>query len=532
MPISAAEQLLIEYINRARLDPPGEADRFGISLNEGLSEGTISADPKQPLAPNAYLERAAVDHSLWMLSTDTFSHTGAGGSSAGDRMEAAGYAFTGRWGWGENISWRGTTGILDEIENAPSHHRGLFESATHRVNILDDRMSEVGIGMEVGQFSNTRVWNATMLTQKFALSGDKTFVTGVAYADHDDDAFYDPGEGIAGLRIWGEGGATTGSAGGYAVETSGDWAGLTLDMKAGRTQVWLNVEEGNAKLDIVGADRVESSTDTVVSGAVREARLLGIDDVNLTGADDNEQLHGNGGDNRIHGGAGHDALHGGAGHDTLIGGQGDDAVIALSGQDLLLGWSGHDTLDGDAGRDRLFGHAGNDNLMGGGVHDVLVGGAGADVLHGQDHRDRVYGQLGNDRLSGDSGADTLFGNRGNDILLGDGGADVMRGGLGDDTLEGGAGNDSLSGNAGADTFIFSDGFGRDRIWGVEVSGPERDTLRLEGAGEARSLREFRESSRQSENGVVYDAGNDGANVIELYGLTLADLGGLQLELAG
>lgn len=529
MPISAAEQLLIEYINRARLDPLGEAERFGISLNEGLSAGTISADPKQPVAPNAELERAAVNHSRWMLSTDTFSHTGVGGSSPGDRMEAANYAFTGRWGWAENISYRASTGSVSEIANAPSHHRGLFESSGHRVNILRDEATEIGMGLETGRFSNGRDWNATMLTEKFAFAGDKTFVTGVAYDDRDGDAFYDPGEGIGGLRIWGEGGTATMAAGGYALETTGDWAGLTLDMGAGRAQVWLNVEEGNAKLDIVGRDRVESSTDTVVSGAIREARLLGVDDVNLTGTDGNERLYGNVGNNRIHGGDGHDVLRGGGGHDTLIGGNGDDVAVALWGRDLLLGWAGDDTLDGDAGNDRLFGHAGDDNLMGGAGRDVLVGGAGSDVLRGQDQDDRVFGQLGNDRLSGDDGNDALFGNLGNDILHGGRGADLLRGGLGDDVLEGGTGNDSLSGDAGSDTFVFSGIFGHDRVWGFDVSGPDRDAVRLDGPGEARSLRDFLDASRQTADGVVYDAGRDGANVIELYGVTLADLAGIQIE---
>ena len=41
MALSASEQLLIEMINRARLDPEGEAALFGIDLNQGLSTGTL-----------------------------------------------------------------------------------------------------------------------------------------------------------------------------------------------------------------------------------------------------------------------------------------------------------------------------------------------------------------------------------------------------------------------------------------------------------------------------------------------------------
>jgi hypothetical protein len=136
--LTAQEQYMLELVNRARLDPAGEAARYGIGLNDGLSAGTFSADSKQPLASNQYLATAAQNHSQWMLDTDTFSHTGSGGSSPGNRMSAAGYVFSGGWGWGENISWRGTTGTLNLTASVAAQHEGLFESAGHRENMLDD----------------------------------------------------------------------------------------------------------------------------------------------------------------------------------------------------------------------------------------------------------------------------------------------------------------------------------------------------------------------------------------------------------
>ncbi len=51
----------------------------------------------QPLAFNLNLNQAAEDHSQWMLATDEFSHTGAGGSQPDQRMSAAGYGFSGFW---------------------------------------------------------------------------------------------------------------------------------------------------------------------------------------------------------------------------------------------------------------------------------------------------------------------------------------------------------------------------------------------------------------------------------------------------
>ena len=49
------EQLFLELINRARLDPAGEAVRYGIDLNKGLAAGTITTDQKQALTFNEYL---------------------------------------------------------------------------------------------------------------------------------------------------------------------------------------------------------------------------------------------------------------------------------------------------------------------------------------------------------------------------------------------------------------------------------------------------------------------------------------------
>ena len=71
---TAQEQLMLELINRARMDPAGEAARQGISLNQGLAAGTISTAPKQVLAMNDQLVVAADNHSKWMLQYDVFSH--------------------------------------------------------------------------------------------------------------------------------------------------------------------------------------------------------------------------------------------------------------------------------------------------------------------------------------------------------------------------------------------------------------------------------------------------------------------------
>ena len=62
----------------------------------------------QPLAFDSNLNTSAENHSAWMISTDTFSRTGAGGSSPGARIKAAGYEFSGSYAWAENIAWMST----------------------------------------------------------------------------------------------------------------------------------------------------------------------------------------------------------------------------------------------------------------------------------------------------------------------------------------------------------------------------------------------------------------------------------------
>src|SRR3569832_2389389 len=111
---TALDQFLIELINRARLNPAKEAARLGIDVNQGLSQGQITATPKQPLAFDPALTDSARGHAQWMLEEKNYNKTGAGGSSPGDRMADAGYEFTGNWRWGENISWRVSTGAAED----------------------------------------------------------------------------------------------------------------------------------------------------------------------------------------------------------------------------------------------------------------------------------------------------------------------------------------------------------------------------------------------------------------------------------
>lgn len=253
---TAQEVLMLELINRARFDPPAEATRYEIGLNDGLNPGSISADRKPPLAHNLLLIDAARTHSQWMLDADIFSHDGEGGNSMVDRMRNAGYVFSGSWAAGENIAWSGGSGSnINLTEAIYGHHRGLFRSAGHRQNILSTSFREIGVGHRDGYFlSNGTNWRASMITENFARSGSNYFLTGVVYNDTNGDDFYNVGEGLSGITITVNGQShavfSTGAYSipvvnaSYAITISGAELGSSVNYN-------VNVNGANVKLDVI-----------------------------------------------------------------------------------------------------------------------------------------------------------------------------------------------------------------------------------------------------------------------------------------
>jgi hypothetical protein len=222
------EQYMLEMVNRARLNPAGEARFFGIDLNEGPPETPLTAAPKQPLAFNPHLLDSARQHSQWMLDRDVFSHVEDDGSTPQDRMQKAGYIFSGAWANGENIAYTGVTGTLDLGAAILQNHQNLFVDAGvggrgHRVNLLDADFREIGIGVEEGVFSSQgTAFNTAMITQDFGATGTDpaAFLVGVVYRDLDGNGFYSPGEGLVGVRVTPSQGtyyAVTSASGGYAI---------------------------------------------------------------------------------------------------------------------------------------------------------------------------------------------------------------------------------------------------------------------------------------------------------------------------
>ncbi|MGW2645332.1 CAP domain-containing protein [Streptomyces sp. NPDC001393] len=89
-----------------------------------------------PLTVNAELTKAAQAHSADMAAHQNMSHTGSDGSSPGDRITAAGYAWS---AYGENVAYGYAT--PEQVMN------GWMNSPGHRANILNCSYQEIGVGL-------------------------------------------------------------------------------------------------------------------------------------------------------------------------------------------------------------------------------------------------------------------------------------------------------------------------------------------------------------------------------------------------
>ncbi|MBM3603785.1 MAG: hypothetical protein FJX25_03280 [Alphaproteobacteria bacterium] len=296
-----------------------------------------------PLVLETRLNDSAADHSLWMLQTDIFSHTGAGGSRVRDRVEAAGFPLEVSWRVSENLAYisdNGNGSLLDEVRQM---HINLMNSPGHRANILDPDVTYLGVGLEVGTFNGHRI---VMATQNFARTLGQVEL-----------------DAAPGITI----GTVTAPMTNAPAPSQAQWLA-----EVGPPARGLNGTPGH---------------DLILRGS------------------GNETVSGGAGSDWIAGGAGNDVLRSGTGNDILLGQAGNDRLYGDGGADRLWGGAGHDTLYGGMGNDILSGDLGRDRLFGGAGNDRLFGGPGDDLLNGGDGNDTLVGGSGNDTLTGGAGAD-------------------------------------------------------------------------------------------------------------------------------
>ena len=139
-------------------DPdPGVADirdEFLAAVNQARSVNRICGStpygPAPPVAWSANLAMAAYLHSEDMALNDFFSHTGADGSTPGQRISRQGYPWR---TYGENIAV-GYPTVSAVIQ-------GWLASEGHCMNMMNPAFTEIGAGYAIGPFGGNpaaRYW--------------------------------------------------------------------------------------------------------------------------------------------------------------------------------------------------------------------------------------------------------------------------------------------------------------------------------------------------------------------------------------
>lgn len=242
------EQLFLELMNRARLDPSGEGDRIFADYGDKDVKGAVNYflaqrpgveftraenrdayrgyTPQPPFAFNAAMIAAARAHTAAMLAADEQSHQLPGEGDLGDRLRDAGYdpvSFSESvFCFAKSMLHAHAGFAIDWGQSVPGG--SSRPSLGHRNSLMNFDGSrdhvEVGIGVSDDSKPSTRV-GPKLITIDFAQqAGSTRFVTGVCYSDRNSNGFYDVGEGLAGVRIQSEASSfytVSSASGGYAL---------------------------------------------------------------------------------------------------------------------------------------------------------------------------------------------------------------------------------------------------------------------------------------------------------------------------
>jgi hypothetical protein len=204
-----------------------------------------------------------------------FDHVNPDGLGPGERARRAGYAWT---RVGENIA-AGSSPALHTaayLQDLLMIDAGI-DGRGHRRNLLDLSAStppppvfrEIGIAYFASPEPNRQGFRA-FLTEDFGRRADAPpLLVGVVYDDLDGDGFYDPGEGLEGIRIAHDRGAAfavTSTSGGYACPVPAE--GVVAVRPLGEGSAWAptvvrkaRLTGQNVKLDFLRSDAVDTDAD-------------------------------------------------------------------------------------------------------------------------------------------------------------------------------------------------------------------------------------------------------------------------------
>jgi uncharacterized protein YkwD len=510
MPATDLEQLALELINEARLDPMASAQRYISSYSPliaaqaniqnafsyfhvdgaALLSAFTNLQPVQPLAWNDSLAAAARTHDNTMIALNQQTHQGAGEADPGTRMSNAGYAPAHSFGWGENVFATGQdslqiiAGFMVDWGSGPG---GMQSPAGHRQNIMSSSYREAGIGI-VPTAQQSNVGPLAVTEDLASRSSTGAFILGVAYNDNDHNHFYSLGEGVGSLTIAAPGAVAAASAasGGYSLFTAQvglqhiSFSGGGLSSAVDFATTLSNGE--NAKIDIVDGHTLLTSVSGTVTGPISLIEGLGLSGLSLSGDGHAQSFVGTPGNDTIDGAAGADTVifsAARAAYTVTDLGHGSVAVAGPDGSDTLLNVEFLQFADQTMAWPPTTSPAAaaSHDFNGDGFSDVLwrnnsTGDAGySDVTHGNGWHglgvsSPAYSVAGTGDFNGDGFSDVLWRNN----ASGDAGYSDLHGG---NAWHGLGGSSTAYGIVGVGDFN-GDGFS-DLLWRNNASGDTGST---------------------------------------------------------
>lgn len=268
------EQLMLEMVNRARANPTEEGIRLMdtddarvqsaysyFNINKTATKAAFTAYPQRPpLAFHPDLTTAARNHSKDMDANNFQGHTSSNGDDLSRRYAKVGYASQGMYG--ENVAaysesvWHGHCGL-----NVDWGEQNQIELG-HRENIMNFKSAvytEIGVGI---LFNGKGLMQGSVgpyvITQTFGTRSQR-YITGVVYADKNNNGFYDMGEGLEGVTIKPSRGsyyAVSSTSGGYAIPFTGSGS-VTITASGGNLSApvtkTVDFTGDNTKVDFIPA---------------------------------------------------------------------------------------------------------------------------------------------------------------------------------------------------------------------------------------------------------------------------------------
>jgi uncharacterized protein YkwD len=237
---TAQDQLLLQELNAIRANPTAYGQSIGLDLS--------NVAPSQPLAFNTLLDSAAQAHSQDMNDQNYFAHITPAGQGPDARMSAAGFNW---YAWGESIAAGFTS--TDSVLRALIVDQGIPDLG-HRIQLLAmsslfQGQNQVGIGIASG--SGTYGTYYTIDTAQ-AAGNANSFATGVVYNDANSNAQYDVGEGMGGVTVTANNGATTTTfgSGGYSLQLGPGTYTLTFSGGSLSSPVTRSVTIGKQNIEV------------------------------------------------------------------------------------------------------------------------------------------------------------------------------------------------------------------------------------------------------------------------------------------